>query len=69
MTEVPIDSTNGEELRRQRAIWAFKLFETFDVPSISFMSTAVLSLFALDRKTGVVVQIGDGKIAFICCIY
>eukprot|EP00456_Euglypha_rotunda_P008293 TRINITY_DN11623_c0_g1_i14.p1 TRINITY_DN11623_c0_g1~~TRINITY_DN11623_c0_g1_i14.p1 ORF type:complete len:216 (-),score=34.07 TRINITY_DN11623_c0_g1_i14:23-670(-) len=35
-------------------------FETFNVPALMIMSTAVLSLFASGRSTGLIVESGDG---------
>ena len=35
-------------------------FETFGVPCLYFQSTAVLSLYARGKVTGVVLDVGDG---------
>jgi actin-related protein len=54
LTEAPL---NPIQNRRKLAEM---MFETFNVPSLFFQSTSVLSLYARGMTTGVVLDIGDG---------
>jgi actin-related protein len=54
LTEAPLNPYSN----RQRTAEVF--FETFGTPSLFFQTTAVLSLYAQGRTTGVILDCGDG---------
>jgi len=54
LTEPPLNPVQN----RQKL--AEMMFETFNVPSLFFQSTSVLSLYARGMTTGVVLDVGDG---------
>jgi len=54
LTEAPLNPIQN------RIRLAEMMFDAFNVPSLFFQSTAVLSLYARGMTTGVVLDVGDG---------
>ena len=54
LTEAPLNPIQN------RIKLAEMMFDSFNVPSLFFQSTSVLSLYARGMTTGVVLDVGDG---------
>jgi len=62
LTEPPLNPINNKRKLAEM------MFETFNVPSLFFLSTAVCSLYARGMTTGVVLDVGDG-VSSVSAIY